>query len=112
MTAEPTPADARRVPLLNPANVLTGLRIVLIPVFLVFTITSEMTRPGWYSPIRLPSTTSTQGAGTRPCLRTVKVSSNASPTVGVPASRTRWMPTPRAASFGHAQAMTKRSPSA
>jgi CDP-diacylglycerol---glycerol-3-phosphate 3-phosphatidyltransferase len=47
VTAEPTPADARRVPLLNPANVLTGLRIVLIPVFLVFTITSGMTRPGW-----------------------------------------------------------------
>lgn len=47
MTAEPTSADARRVPLLNPANILTGLRIVLIPVFLVFTITSGMTQPGW-----------------------------------------------------------------
>jgi CDP-diacylglycerol--glycerol-3-phosphate 3-phosphatidyltransferase len=47
VTAEPTSADARRVPLLNPANILTGLRIVLIPVFLVFTITSGMTQPGW-----------------------------------------------------------------
>jgi CDP-diacylglycerol--glycerol-3-phosphate 3-phosphatidyltransferase len=35
------------VPLLNVANALTGLRIVLIPVFLMFTVTSEMTRPGW-----------------------------------------------------------------
>jgi CDP-diacylglycerol---glycerol-3-phosphate 3-phosphatidyltransferase len=47
VTAEPTPAGTRRVPLLNPANVLTGLRIVLIPVFLMFTVTSGMTRPGW-----------------------------------------------------------------
>jgi CDP-diacylglycerol--glycerol-3-phosphate 3-phosphatidyltransferase len=32
---------------LNVANALTGLRIVLIPVFLAFTVTSGMTRPGW-----------------------------------------------------------------
>ncbi|MGC9666431.1 CDP-diacylglycerol--glycerol-3-phosphate 3-phosphatidyltransferase [Planosporangium sp. 12N6] len=47
MTAEPTPVPARRVPLLNVANALTGLRIVLVPVFLAVTVTSEMTRPGW-----------------------------------------------------------------
>jgi CDP-diacylglycerol--glycerol-3-phosphate 3-phosphatidyltransferase len=47
MTAEPSPAPARRVPLLNVANALTGLRIVLVPVFVAFTVTSGMTRPGW-----------------------------------------------------------------
>jgi CDP-diacylglycerol--glycerol-3-phosphate 3-phosphatidyltransferase len=47
VTAEPTPAAARQVPLLNLANGLTVLRIVLIPVFAVFTVTSGMTRPGW-----------------------------------------------------------------
>ena len=48
MTAEPTPAPAaRRVPLLNVANLLTVLRIILVPVFLIFTVTSELTRPGW-----------------------------------------------------------------
>jgi CDP-diacylglycerol--glycerol-3-phosphate 3-phosphatidyltransferase len=48
VTAERTPTTARRVPpLLNVANALTVLRIVLIPVFLVFTVTSGMTRPGW-----------------------------------------------------------------
>jgi CDP-diacylglycerol--glycerol-3-phosphate 3-phosphatidyltransferase len=35
------------VPLLNVANALTVLRIVLVPVFLAFTVASEMTRPGW-----------------------------------------------------------------
>jgi len=44
VTTEPT---ARRVPLLNVANGLTVLRIVLIPVFFAFTVTSELTRPGW-----------------------------------------------------------------
>jgi CDP-diacylglycerol---glycerol-3-phosphate 3-phosphatidyltransferase len=47
VTAPQTPAAARRVPLLNIANALTVLRLVLVPVFLVFTVTSGMTRPGW-----------------------------------------------------------------
>jgi CDP-diacylglycerol--glycerol-3-phosphate 3-phosphatidyltransferase len=37
----------RRVPLLNVANALTVLRMVLIPVFGACTLTSGMTRPGW-----------------------------------------------------------------
>jgi CDP-diacylglycerol--glycerol-3-phosphate 3-phosphatidyltransferase len=45
--AAPVAATRRAPPLLNMANGLTVLRIVLIPVFLVFTVTSEMTRPGW-----------------------------------------------------------------
>jgi CDP-diacylglycerol---glycerol-3-phosphate 3-phosphatidyltransferase len=36
---------ARDVPVLNLANALTGLRIVLIPVFLVLTVESGMTVP-------------------------------------------------------------------
>jgi len=32
---------------LNAANVLTVVRIVLIPVFVIFTVISEMTSPGW-----------------------------------------------------------------
>jgi CDP-diacylglycerol--glycerol-3-phosphate 3-phosphatidyltransferase len=47
VTAEQSPVTARRVPLVNVANALTVLRIVLIPVFIVFTVTSGMTRPGW-----------------------------------------------------------------
>ncbi len=47
MTAERPPAPARRVSSLNLANALTALRIVLIPVFGVLTVTSGMTRPGW-----------------------------------------------------------------
>jgi CDP-diacylglycerol--glycerol-3-phosphate 3-phosphatidyltransferase len=35
------------VPLLNPANVLTAARIVLVPVFLSTVIISGMTSPGW-----------------------------------------------------------------
>jgi CDP-diacylglycerol--glycerol-3-phosphate 3-phosphatidyltransferase len=35
------------VPLLNVANALTVLRIALVPVFLMFVVASEMTRPGW-----------------------------------------------------------------
>jgi len=47
VTSEPTPAVTRRVPVVNIANALTVLRIVLIPVFVAFTVTSELTRPGW-----------------------------------------------------------------
>lgn len=39
---------SRRVPpLLNAANVLTVVRIVLVPVFVALVIVSEMTDPGW-----------------------------------------------------------------
>ena len=44
MIEEPAPVA---VPLLNPANILTVARIVLVPVFLAFVVTSEMVRPGW-----------------------------------------------------------------
>jgi CDP-diacylglycerol--glycerol-3-phosphate 3-phosphatidyltransferase len=47
VTTGPSPAPTRRVPLVNVANALTLLRIVLIPVFLIFTVTSELTRPDW-----------------------------------------------------------------
>jgi CDP-diacylglycerol--glycerol-3-phosphate 3-phosphatidyltransferase len=47
VTSEPTPAAARQVPLVNIANALTVLRIILIPVFVVFTVTSGLTDPGW-----------------------------------------------------------------
>ncbi|MDG4769901.1 CDP-diacylglycerol--glycerol-3-phosphate 3-phosphatidyltransferase [Solwaraspora sp. WMMD792] len=35
------------VPVVNAANALTGLRMVLVPVFVVFVVLSEMTHPGW-----------------------------------------------------------------
>ena len=35
------------VPLLNPANVLTAVRIVLVPVFLAAVVVSGMTASGW-----------------------------------------------------------------
>ena len=44
MTDKPAPAA---VPLLNPANVLTGVRIILVPVFLATVVVSEMVHPGW-----------------------------------------------------------------
>jgi CDP-diacylglycerol--glycerol-3-phosphate 3-phosphatidyltransferase len=50
VTDEPVPGDAvaaRRVPLLNAANVLTMARLVLVPVFAVFAVTSGMTLPAW-----------------------------------------------------------------
>ena len=48
MTDEPVPIPAPRVvPLLNPANVLTAVRIVLVPVFLALVVISDMTSPGW-----------------------------------------------------------------
>ena len=37
----------RRVPLHNPANLLTALRLVLIPVFVVLVAVSGMASPGW-----------------------------------------------------------------
>ncbi|GAB1642435.1 CDP-diacylglycerol--glycerol-3-phosphate 3-phosphatidyltransferase [Krasilnikovia sp. MM14-A1259] len=49
MTDEPVPVAAapRRVSLYNPANLLTAIRLVLVPVFVVFVVASEMTEPGW-----------------------------------------------------------------
>ena len=48
MTDEPVPISAPRVvPLVNPANVLTAVRIVLVPVFLTVVVISDMTSPGW-----------------------------------------------------------------
>ncbi|TML32446.1 MAG: CDP-diacylglycerol--glycerol-3-phosphate 3-phosphatidyltransferase [Actinobacteria bacterium] len=48
MNPQPDPAAApvgRSVPVLNPANALTGVRIVLIPVFLALTVASHLTQP-------------------------------------------------------------------
>jgi CDP-diacylglycerol---glycerol-3-phosphate 3-phosphatidyltransferase len=48
VTDEPVPIAAPRVvSLYNPANLLTAVRIVLVPVFLVLVVVSEMTSPGW-----------------------------------------------------------------
>lgn len=48
MTDESVPvAPAKHVPLHNPANVLTGVRVVLVPVFVLFVIFAEMTDPEW-----------------------------------------------------------------
>jgi len=48
VTDEPVPvAAARPVSLYNPANVLTAARIVLVPVFVAFVVTSDMTDSGW-----------------------------------------------------------------
>ncbi|HEY3010097.1 MAG TPA: CDP-diacylglycerol--glycerol-3-phosphate 3-phosphatidyltransferase [Micromonosporaceae bacterium] len=44
----PEPAGAAaRVPLLNLANMLTALRLVLIPIFAALVVGSDLTRPGW-----------------------------------------------------------------
>jgi len=48
VTDEPVPVAAPRpVSLYNPANMLTAARIVLVPVFVVFVIASEMAESGW-----------------------------------------------------------------
>lgn len=48
MTDEPAPISAPRVvSLYNPANLLTVVRIVLVPVFVVLVMVSEMTAYGW-----------------------------------------------------------------
>jgi CDP-diacylglycerol--glycerol-3-phosphate 3-phosphatidyltransferase len=41
------PADGPKPPLVNVANALTALRIVLVPVFVVLMVWSEMVRPGY-----------------------------------------------------------------
>jgi CDP-diacylglycerol--glycerol-3-phosphate 3-phosphatidyltransferase len=45
--ATPTDRPRRPPPVLNVANALTALRIVLVPVFVVLMIASEMTSPGY-----------------------------------------------------------------
>ena len=48
MTDEPVPVAAPRVvSLYNPANLLTVVRIVLVPVFLAMVVSSGMTSTGW-----------------------------------------------------------------
>ena len=48
MTDEPVPVAAPRVvSLYNPANLLTVIRIVLVPVFLAMVVSSGMTSTGW-----------------------------------------------------------------
>ncbi len=49
MTEPPEPAAGAirpPVPVLNPANALTGLRLALVPVFLVLTVASRLVHPG------------------------------------------------------------------
>ena len=48
MTDEPVPvAPPRVVSLYNPANILTAVRIVLVPVFLALVVVSDMTSVAW-----------------------------------------------------------------
>jgi CDP-diacylglycerol---glycerol-3-phosphate 3-phosphatidyltransferase len=48
VTDEPAPFSAPRVvSLYNPANLLTVVRIVLVPVFVVLVVVSDMTADGW-----------------------------------------------------------------
>jgi CDP-diacylglycerol---glycerol-3-phosphate 3-phosphatidyltransferase len=49
VTDEPVPVVAvpRPVPVRNPANALTALRLVLVPVFVACTVASQLTSPGW-----------------------------------------------------------------
>ncbi|GAA2513539.1 CDP-diacylglycerol--glycerol-3-phosphate 3-phosphatidyltransferase [Pilimelia columellifera] len=48
MTGGTELASSGRVPpLLNPANALTALRLLLVPVFMLFVAISEMVSPGW-----------------------------------------------------------------
>jgi CDP-diacylglycerol--glycerol-3-phosphate 3-phosphatidyltransferase len=45
--SEPVPAAVGVVPVVNVANGLTALRIMLVPVFVALVVVSEMTHPGW-----------------------------------------------------------------
>jgi CDP-diacylglycerol--glycerol-3-phosphate 3-phosphatidyltransferase len=48
VTDEPVPVAAPRVvSLYNPANVLTAVRIVLVPVFVALVVVSDMASTGW-----------------------------------------------------------------
>ncbi|GAB3145688.1 CDP-diacylglycerol--glycerol-3-phosphate 3-phosphatidyltransferase [Micromonospora sonneratiae] len=45
---DPVPAaTVRPVPVVNAANALTGLRLVLVPVFVALVVASSMTNAGW-----------------------------------------------------------------
>ncbi|BCL16325.1 CDP-diacylglycerol--glycerol-3-phosphate 3-phosphatidyltransferase [Micromonospora sagamiensis] len=47
-TADSTPpAVVAPVPVLNAANALTALRLLLVPVFMVLVVASQMTHAGW-----------------------------------------------------------------
>ncbi|MEU4568551.1 CDP-diacylglycerol--glycerol-3-phosphate 3-phosphatidyltransferase [Micromonospora sp. NPDC023956] len=47
-TADSTPAAVvAPVPVLNAANALTALRLLLVPVFMALVVVSEMTHTGW-----------------------------------------------------------------
>jgi CDP-diacylglycerol--glycerol-3-phosphate 3-phosphatidyltransferase len=48
VTDEPVPAATPRVvSLYNPANILTAIRILLVPVFLAMVVVSDMSSTGW-----------------------------------------------------------------
>jgi CDP-diacylglycerol--glycerol-3-phosphate 3-phosphatidyltransferase len=48
MTDEPVPVTAPRVvSLYNPANILTAVRLLLVPVFAILVVVSGMVSPGW-----------------------------------------------------------------
>jgi CDP-diacylglycerol---glycerol-3-phosphate 3-phosphatidyltransferase len=48
VTDEPVPvATPRVVSLYNPANILTAIRILLVPVFLALVVVSDMSSAGW-----------------------------------------------------------------
>jgi CDP-diacylglycerol--glycerol-3-phosphate 3-phosphatidyltransferase len=48
VTDEPVPvATPRVVSLYNPANILTAIRILLVPVFLAMVVVSDMSSTGW-----------------------------------------------------------------
>jgi|SRR5690606_13088868 len=42
-----TTSVVRRAPVLNAANALTTLRLILVPVFVAFVVVSGMLQPGW-----------------------------------------------------------------
>jgi CDP-diacylglycerol--glycerol-3-phosphate 3-phosphatidyltransferase len=47
VTDEPVPVGARVVSLYNPANILTAVRIALVPIFLALVVYSGMASAGW-----------------------------------------------------------------
>ena len=47
MTSAPATGPPAPVPGVNAANALTALRLVLVPVFVGFVVTSAMVQPGW-----------------------------------------------------------------
>jgi len=47
VTSAPATGPPAPVPVVNAANALTALRLVLVPVFVGFVVTSAMVQPGW-----------------------------------------------------------------